>query len=49
MKVVQQGKKDTFEEIYPDEYEYKLCGGSVEPKDRIIHPQDEREGDARAK
>ena len=41
MRVVQKGEKDSYEELYPDEYEFKLCGGSVEPKDRIIHPVDE--------
>lgn len=38
MKVVQKGKEDNYKEFYPNEYEFKLCGGSVEPKDRIVHP-----------
>ncbi len=41
MKVVQKGKEDNYKEFYPNEYEFKLCGGSVEPKDRIIHPSDD--------
>ena len=41
MKVVQKGKEDSYKDFYPDEYEFKLCGGSVEPKDRIVHPSDE--------
>lgn len=40
MKVIQKGKEDSYEDFYPSEYEFKLCGGSVEPKDCVIH-QDE--------
>ena len=40
MKVVQKGKEETYSDFYPDEYEFKLCGGSIQPKDRIIRAKD---------
>lgn len=47
MKVVQKGKQDTYEDFYPEEYEYKLCGGSVEPKDRVAEPAEDEKGQAK--
>ena len=41
MKVLKKSKDETFEDIYTDNYEFRLCGGSVEPSDRK-----EREDDA---
>ncbi len=36
VRVIEQGKEDTYEGFYPDrQYEFKLCGGSIEPKDRV--------------
>lgn len=43
MKVIQKGKEETYHDLYPDEYEFKLCGGSIQPKDRIIHPKGEKD------
>lgn len=40
MKVIQQGKRETYQDFYPEQYEFKLCGGSVEPDDRIDMPID---------
>ena len=34
MKVLKQGKSENYEDLYPDTYEFKLCGGSVKPEDR---------------
>ena len=34
MKVLKKSKNETFEDIYTDNYEFRLCGGSVEPSDR---------------
>ena len=34
MKVLKKSKEETFEDIYTDNYEFRLCGGSVEPSDR---------------
>lgn len=41
MKIIRKGEKENYDEFYPGEYEFKLCGGSVEPKDRIIHEKDD--------
>lgn len=35
MKVIQKGKEETYQDFYPGQYEFKLCGGSVEPDDRV--------------
>ena len=31
MKVIKQGKEESYEDFYTDQYEFRLCGGSVEP------------------
>lgn len=35
MRVIEKGKEETYQDFYPGQYEFKLCGGSVEPKDRV--------------
>lgn len=35
MKVIRKGKGEPFDDMFPGTYEFKLCGGSVEPGDRV--------------
>ncbi len=35
MRIIKKGKEETYQDLYPGQYEFKLCGGAVEPKDRI--------------
>ena len=34
MKVMKLGKEESYEDFYTDQYEFRLCGGSVEPDDK---------------
>ena len=34
MKIIDKGRQDSSEEILDENYEYRLCGGAVEPEDR---------------
>lgn len=53
MKVIRQGKDEPFDDMFPGTYEFKLCGGSVEPGDRVspgeketADPQDAPQADS---
>lgn len=35
MRLIEKGTEETYEDFYTEGYEFKLCGGSVEPKDRV--------------
>lgn len=49
MRVIEKGKEETYQDFYPGQYEFKLCGGSVEPKDRVeSEPEAEAPGAERA-
>ena len=49
MKVLKKSKDETFEDIYTDNYEFRLCGGSVEPSDSKERADDADEtGDVNA-
>lgn len=34
MKVMKLGKEESYEDFYTDQYEFRLCGGSIEPDDK---------------
>lgn len=35
MRVIRKGKGEQFDDLFPGTYEFKLCGGSIEPADRV--------------
>ena len=35
MRVIRKGKGEPFDDLFPGTYEFKLCGGSIEPVDRV--------------
>lgn len=40
MRIIEKGREESYQDFYPGQYEFKLCGGSVEPKDRV-EPENE--------
>ena len=32
MRVIKKGKSDKYEDMYTKRYEFRLCGGSIDPK-----------------
>lgn len=35
MKVINEANKKTAEDLYTDKYEFRACGGSIEPEDKV--------------
>lgn len=35
MKVMKKGQAHSYKELYTERYEFRLCGGSVNPTDKI--------------
>ncbi len=35
MKVVKKSQEHNYKELYTERYEFRLCGGSVNPADRV--------------
>ena len=40
MKIIKEGKQDTTQDLYVDNYEFRLCGGAVDPKDSKLLKKD---------
>ena len=35
MKVMKKGQDHGYKELYTERYEFRLCGGSVNPADKV--------------
>lgn len=42
MKIINAAGEKTAEELYTEKYEFRACGGSIEPEDKVECHEEKR-------
>ena len=41
MKIVKEAAEKTGEDLYTEKYEFRACGGSIEPEDKVENAKED--------